>query len=102
MESITCREIIIDGLVTLGSSLHAEKVTVGRDGILKSGRIIAASIAVERGGSLQATIEKYVPREIPAEALEAKVETIPHPVETADEADDDSDEPEVFPGAEAA
>jgi cytoskeletal protein CcmA (bactofilin family) len=93
MESITCREIIIDGRVTLGSSLHAEKVVVGRDGILKSGRIIAASLTVDRGGSLQATIEKYVPREIPAEHLEAKVETVPHPQSAIDSSDDEPDLP---------
>ena len=98
MESITCREIIIDGRVTLGSSLHAEKVVVGREGILKSGRIIAASVEVERGGSLQARVEKYVPREIPAEALEVKVETVPRP----QQAESESDEPDLPPEAEAA
>jgi cytoskeletal protein CcmA (bactofilin family) len=61
MQSITCREISVDGRVILGDSLFAEKIAVGRGGVLVSGRIRAAQIEVEPGGSLQGRIEKYVP-----------------------------------------
>ena len=66
MESITCREITVEGRVTLGNSLFAEKIVVGGGGILTSGRINAAQVEVSFGGSLQGRIEKYVPHEFPA------------------------------------
>lgn len=69
MESITCREIVVEGRVTLGNALFAEKIAVGRGGVLTSGRIRAARIEVEPGGSLQGRIEKYVPPEKPAEVV---------------------------------
>jgi cytoskeletal protein CcmA (bactofilin family) len=85
MESITCREIIIDGCVTLGSSLFAEKIAVGRGGVLTSGRISAAQIEVDPGGSFQARIEKYVPREVPPEVVTEIV--LPVEAEAASEAE---------------
>jgi len=68
MESITCRELTVEGRVTLGSSLFAERVVVGSGGVLTSGRICAANVEVSSGGFLQGRIEKYVPpREEPVE-----------------------------------
>jgi cytoskeletal protein CcmA (bactofilin family) len=69
METITCRELVVEGGVTLGNSLFAEKVAVGKSGILTSGRIRAAQIEVEAGGSLQGRVEKYVPPEITPEVV---------------------------------
>jgi cytoskeletal protein CcmA (bactofilin family)/ribosomal protein L40E len=71
MESITCREIAIEGRVSLGNSLLAEKVTVEAGGVLTSGRINAAQVNVSPGGFLQGRIEKYVPYESPAESPSA-------------------------------
>jgi cytoskeletal protein CcmA (bactofilin family) len=71
MDSITCREITVEGRVALGDSLLAEKITVGSSGVLTSGRINAAQITVSPGGYLQGRIERYAPRELP-------VETPPH------------------------
>ena len=69
MESITCRELIVEGRVTLGSSLFAERVAVGKGGVLTSSRIRAAQIEVEPGGSFQSWIEKYVPPVVREEIL---------------------------------
>jgi cytoskeletal protein CcmA (bactofilin family) len=63
MESITCHELIVEGRMTLGNSLFAEKVFVGGEGILTSGRICVQQIDVQPGGYLQGRVEKYVPRE---------------------------------------
>ena len=68
MQSITCQELIVEGRVTLGDSLFAEKIEVGTGGMLSSGRICADQIDVARGGFLQGRVEKYVPREIPLDA----------------------------------
>lgn len=68
MDSITCRELMVDGRMTLGSSLFAERVVVGAGGFLTSGRICAANVEVSPGGFLQGRIEKYVPRIEPIEA----------------------------------
>jgi cytoskeletal protein CcmA (bactofilin family) len=67
MESITCRELYVEGKMKLGGALNAEKVSVGPEGALSFGRINAARIEVARGGALQGKIEKYVPPEVPAE-----------------------------------
>jgi cytoskeletal protein CcmA (bactofilin family) len=64
-DAITCDEITVEGQVTLGTSLTAEKVTVRGAGTLTSPVIRAASIEVSPGGSLQTKIEKHVPRETP-------------------------------------
>ena len=104
MDSITCREIIVEGRVTLGTSLHAEKVMVGRGGILTSGHISAAQIEVEPGGSFISRVEKYVPREVPdvvkteplpeseksPEALAAEAEAKAKAEETPDTPDHDA------------
>jgi cytoskeletal protein CcmA (bactofilin family) len=66
-DSIICDEITVEGQVTLGTSLDAEKVTVHGGGVLTSPVVRAARIEVSPGGSLQALIEKYVPREAPRE-----------------------------------
>jgi cytoskeletal protein CcmA (bactofilin family) len=67
METITCREITVEGRVALGNSLFAEKITVAAGGILTSGRISAAQISVSPGGFLQGRVEKYLAPEIPLE-----------------------------------
>ena len=69
MESITCRELIVEGRVTLGSSLFAERVAVGKGGVLTSGRVRAAQIEVDPGGTFQSWIEKYVPPVIEEETM---------------------------------
>jgi cytoskeletal protein CcmA (bactofilin family) len=66
-DSITCHEITVGGQVKLGTSLAAEKVVVLNGGGLTSPVVRAARIEVSPGGSLQALIEKYVPREAPKE-----------------------------------
>jgi cytoskeletal protein CcmA (bactofilin family) len=66
-DSITCHEITVEGQVKLGTSLTAEKVAVLNGGGLTSPVVRAARIEVSPGGSLQALIEKYVPRETPKE-----------------------------------
>ena len=81
MESIACRELVIEGRMTLGSSLAAEKVTVAKGGFLSSSRINAGQIEIDPGGSFQSWIEKYVPRIVPEEEKPAKVETV---IEVAD------------------
>ena len=64
-DAITCDEITVEGQVTLGTSLAAEKVTVRGAGTLTSPVVRAASVEVSPGGSLQTKIEKHVPRETP-------------------------------------
>jgi cytoskeletal protein CcmA (bactofilin family) len=66
-DSITCDEITVEGRVSLGTSLAAEKVAVLSGGSLTSPTVRAARIEVSPGGSLQARIEKYVPRQAPKE-----------------------------------
>jgi cytoskeletal protein CcmA (bactofilin family) len=73
-DSITCDEITVEGQVRLGTSLAAEKITVLSGGALTSPTVRAARIEVNPGGSLQARIEKYVPREAPKQP-EAEPET---------------------------
>ena len=64
-DAIVCDEITVEGQVKLGTSLGAEKVVVLNGGILTSPVVRAARIEVGPGASLQAKIEKYVPRETP-------------------------------------
>jgi len=64
-DSITCGELTVEGKVALGTSLSAENVVVHSGGSLTSPVIRAARIEVSPGGTLQALIEKYVPREAP-------------------------------------
>jgi cytoskeletal protein CcmA (bactofilin family) len=66
-DSIICDEITVEGQVSLGTSLAAEKVAVRNGGVLTSPTVRAARIEVSPGGSLQTLIEKYVPREAPRE-----------------------------------
>ena len=66
-DSITCDEITVGGQVMLGTSLAAERVAVLSGGALTSPTVRAGRIEVSPGGSLQALIEKYVPREAPKE-----------------------------------
>jgi cytoskeletal protein CcmA (bactofilin family) len=66
-DSIHCAEITVEGEVKLGTSLTAEKVAVLSGGTLTSPTVRAARIEVSPGGTLQALIEKYVPRETPKE-----------------------------------
>jgi len=66
-DSITCDEMTVEGQVKLGTSLAAEKIAVLSGGVLTSPVVRAARIDVSPGGSLQALIEKYVPREAPKE-----------------------------------
>jgi cytoskeletal protein CcmA (bactofilin family) len=66
-DSITCKEITVQGQVKLGTSLSAEKVAVLNGGALTSPVVRAARIEVSPGGLLQTLIEKYVPRETPKE-----------------------------------
>ncbi len=67
MESITCQELVVEGRLTLGNSLFAEKVSVASGGVLTSSRICVERLEVSPGGFLQGRIEKYVPREVPIE-----------------------------------
>jgi cytoskeletal protein CcmA (bactofilin family) len=64
-DNITCDEITVEGQVTLGTSLTAERVAVRGAGQLTAPVIRAGKIDVSPGGSMQALIEKYVPREKP-------------------------------------
>jgi cytoskeletal protein CcmA (bactofilin family) len=64
-DSITCSELTVEGEVKLATSLVAEKVTVLSGGVLASPTIRAGGIDVRPGGTLQALIQKYVPREAP-------------------------------------
>jgi cytoskeletal protein CcmA (bactofilin family) len=64
-DSITCDELTVEGQVKLATSLVAEKVVVLGGGILESPTVRAARIEVSPGASLQARIEKYIPREKP-------------------------------------
>jgi len=74
-DAITCDEITVEGNVKLASSLFAEKITVLPGGVLTSPRLRAARIDVSPGGTLQGRVEKYIPREAPAEpAPEAEAE----------------------------
>jgi cytoskeletal protein CcmA (bactofilin family)/ribosomal protein L40E len=73
-DSITCGELTVEGQVKLAKSLVAEKVTVLNGGVLDSPTVRAEWIDVSPGGSLQTLIEKYVPREKPADP-EPKAET---------------------------
>jgi cytoskeletal protein CcmA (bactofilin family) len=66
-DSITCDELTVEGRVRLGTSLSAEKVAVLGGGSLTAPVIRAGRIEVSPGGSLQALIEKHVPREAPKE-----------------------------------
>jgi cytoskeletal protein CcmA (bactofilin family) len=66
-DAITCDEITVEGQVKLGTSLAAEKIAVLGGGTLTSPVVRAARIDVSPGGSLQALIEKYVPRQAPQE-----------------------------------
>lgn len=66
-DSITCNELVVEGSVTLSGPLFAEKIMVSSGGHVTSPRISAASVEVKPGGRLQGRIEKYVPREVPAE-----------------------------------
>ena len=67
VESITCNELIVGGDVTLSGPLFAEKIVISNGGQVTSPRISAAQIEVDPGGKLEGKIEKYVPREAPAE-----------------------------------
>jgi len=66
-DSITCDEITVEGQVKLGTSLAAEKIAVLNGGSLTSPVVRAARIEVGPGSTLQALVEKYVPRETPKE-----------------------------------
>lgn len=74
-DAITCDEITVEGQVTLGTSLTAEKVIVRGAGKLTAPVVRAASIDVSLGGSLQTKIEKYIPREKPT----PRVDVAPDP-----------------------
>jgi len=75
VDSITCSELIVEGKVTLAGPLLAETIIVSSSGHVSSPRISAARIEVSRGGGLQGRIDKYVPKEPPAEipSSEAKI-----------------------------
>ncbi len=64
-DSIICDEMTVEGQVRLGTSLSAESITVLSGGVLTAPAIRAARVEVSPGGSLQARIEKYVPRKPP-------------------------------------
>jgi cytoskeletal protein CcmA (bactofilin family)/ribosomal protein L40E len=66
-DSIICNELTVEGEVRLATSLSAEKITILSGGILSSPTIRAGGIDVKPGGTLQALIEKYIPREAPKE-----------------------------------
>ena len=79
-DSIICAELIVEGHVTLGASLTAERVAVIGGGTLTAPTVRAARIEVSPGGLLQALIEKHVPREKPkAPEPEPAVEPAPEP-----------------------
>ena len=64
MQSITCRELEVEGDMTIDASLFAERVVVRSGGTLMSSQISAAHVEVASGGFLQGRIEKYIPREV--------------------------------------
>ena len=64
-DAITCDEITIEGQVTLGTSLAAERVAVHGAGRLTAPVVRARRIEVSPGGTLQAKIERHIPRETP-------------------------------------
>jgi cytoskeletal protein CcmA (bactofilin family) len=84
-DSIQCEGLVVEGKVTLGSTLNAETVFVMNGGTLEAPAIRAARIEVSPGSFLRARIEKYVPPEPVANA-----EPEPAPA------------PDVEPKAEAA
>jgi cytoskeletal protein CcmA (bactofilin family) len=66
-DSIICKELTVEGQVTLTTALSAERLVVIGGGVLVSPNVRAAHIEVSPGGRLQALIEKYVPIEKPKE-----------------------------------
>jgi cytoskeletal protein CcmA (bactofilin family) len=71
--SITCRELAIEGTMNLDTVVFTEKIKVFGGGSLNAPRICAGHIEVSPGGMLQGRVEKHVPREAPDEvAPEAK------------------------------
>jgi cytoskeletal protein CcmA (bactofilin family)/ribosomal protein L40E len=66
-DAIICGEFMVEGNVTLGTGLTAEKLTVASGGVLTSPVVRAARVEVSPGGRLQALIEKYIPIEKPKE-----------------------------------
>ncbi len=64
-DAIICKELAVEGKVKLTTSLVAEKLSVLGHGSLEAPTVRAACIEVSPGGSLQARIEKYIPREVP-------------------------------------
>ena len=74
-ESITCDEMAVRGKVTLARELTAARVCVESGGTLIVPTLRAGRVEVMPGGTLQASMEKYVPREVPAE--KDKVESAP-------------------------
>jgi len=90
-DSITCGELTVEGKVSLGTSLTAENVMVHGEGSLTAPVVRAGRIEVSTGGSLQALIEKYVPRETP-KAPETQAETDPE-TDSGAASRSDGDEP---------
>jgi cytoskeletal protein CcmA (bactofilin family) len=62
-DSINCEGLVVEGQVTLGSTLLAETVFVMNGGTLHAPAIRAARVEVSPGSFLQARIEKYTPPE---------------------------------------
>jgi cytoskeletal protein CcmA (bactofilin family) len=60
-DSITCKELSVQGDVKLGTTLTAEKLAILSGGTLTSPTVRAGRLEVNPGGVLQALIEKYVP-----------------------------------------
>lgn len=73
-DSIICNEMTVEGNVTLAISLDAEKTIVLSGGVLTSPVIRSGRIEVNPGGTLQARIEKYIPREKPEPEAEPEDE----------------------------
>jgi cytoskeletal protein CcmA (bactofilin family) len=78
-DSISCDEITVEGQVKLGTSLAAEKVSVLNGGVLTSPVVRAARVEVGPGATLQARIEKYIPRATPKEPEELKPDDTAEP-----------------------
>jgi cytoskeletal protein CcmA (bactofilin family)/DNA-directed RNA polymerase subunit RPC12/RpoP len=75
-DSIRCEGLVVEGKVTLGSSLEAETVFVMNGGSLQAPAIRAARVEVSPGSFLQARIEKYTP---PAPVIDEKPAPAPQP-----------------------
>jgi cytoskeletal protein CcmA (bactofilin family) len=81
-DSIRCEGLVVEGTVTLASTLEAETVFVMNGGRLTASAIRAAHLEVSPGSFLEARIDKYIPPEpdlAPPPAPEPEPQLEPEP-----------------------